>query len=469
MLDDDPALDHDALSWCLRQSHVGYDKFRRQRPDFLVISPPKTGSTWLADNLRCHPQVFVPDIKEVRYFSRYFKWLDLNWYLDRFAPAAGRLKGEASPSYAILPMEKIRLLRGLMPDLKLVFLMREPLARAWSHAKHNHRYQEANFASTTAALETITDDVWRDNFTHDWPLASGDYLGQLRRWLSVFPREQFYLGFFESLVTSPEALLRDIFRFLGVSPDMDFSVFPVMEKILPGPPRELPDSLGPFLKRLLHARTRELAAFLEENLGLQPPPEWQATLQPEVGEGESGPTGLATAFRREWDDGYLNSLLEQEEAFPSSPQLVVHGYRGYNLVYFRCRLYALEDRLGRVCIDELSDTELRHLQNRGSCFLAPTLVEVKEQIDQHLFNQTEARLRIAESLPTDIQQACAQIASLEHSLAQAVTSIQEMEVRLQKAENEVVRLAPLRILAAPLDPRNWSRLWARLRRSAQGL
>ena len=127
MLDDDPALDHDALSWCLRQSHVGYDKFRRQRPDFLVISPPKTGSTWLADNLRCHPQVFVPDIKEVRYFSRYFKWLDLNWYLDRFAPAAGRLKGEASPSYAILPMEKIRLLRGLMPDLKLVFLMREPL------------------------------------------------------------------------------------------------------------------------------------------------------------------------------------------------------------------------------------------------------------------------------------------------------------------------------------------------------
>ena len=285
----------------------------------------------------------------------------------------------------------------------------------------------------------------------------------------MFPREQFYLGFFESLVTSPEALLRDIFRFLGVSPDMDFSVFPVMEKILPGPPRELPDSLGPFLKRLLHARTRELAAFLEENLGLQPPPEWQATLQPEVGEGESGPTGLATAFRREWDDGYLNSLLEQEEAFPSSPQLVVHGYRGYNLVYFRCRLYALEDRLGRVCIDELSDTELRHLQNRGSCFLAPTLVEVKEQIDQHLFNQTEARLRIAESLPTDIQQACAQIASLEHSLAQAVTSIQEMEVRLQKAENEVVRLAPLRILAAPLDPRNWSRLWARLRRSAQGL
>src|SRR5229473_6742363 len=72
-------------------------------PDFLVISPPKTGSTWLAANLRCHPEIFIPEIKEVKYFSSYYKWLDLDWYLGHFRDGAGRRKGEASPSYSLLP------------------------------------------------------------------------------------------------------------------------------------------------------------------------------------------------------------------------------------------------------------------------------------------------------------------------------------------------------------------------------
>ena len=124
-----------------------HDELSALRPDFLIISPPKTGSTWLAANLRLHPQVFVPDIKEVKYFSSFHRWLDLGWYLDHFAPAEGRLKGEASPSYAILPVERIRLVRRLFPDVKLIFLMREPVGRAWSHARHNHRYREANFVA----------------------------------------------------------------------------------------------------------------------------------------------------------------------------------------------------------------------------------------------------------------------------------------------------------------------------------
>ncbi len=57
------------------------------RPDFLIISPAKTGSTWLAVNLACHPQLFVAQGKEVKYFSSRFKTHDFNWYLDQFAPA----------------------------------------------------------------------------------------------------------------------------------------------------------------------------------------------------------------------------------------------------------------------------------------------------------------------------------------------------------------------------------------------
>src|SRR5947209_20422801 len=89
--------ERDFLVWGLQQSPVPHQKFVSLCPDFLIISPPKTGSTWLADNLRCHPEVFVPAIKEVKYFSSYFKSLDLGWYLGHFAVGAGRSRAKRRP------------------------------------------------------------------------------------------------------------------------------------------------------------------------------------------------------------------------------------------------------------------------------------------------------------------------------------------------------------------------------------
>src|SRR5438270_8427389 len=96
---------------------------RHSLPRFLIISPAKTGSTWLADNLRCHSQLMVPRAKEVKYFSSFYRWLDLDWYASHFE-APGKIAGEASPTYAPLPLSRIRAIRDLMPDVKLIFLMR---------------------------------------------------------------------------------------------------------------------------------------------------------------------------------------------------------------------------------------------------------------------------------------------------------------------------------------------------------
>jgi len=202
--------------------------------------------------------------KEVKYFSSYGRWLDLEWYLSHFCAGSGRVKGEASPSYAILPVERIRLIRQVMPDVRLIYLMRDPIARAWSHAKHNYRFREANFAAHTGEWETVSVRQWRENFGHAWPLTSCDYLGQPRRWLSVFPREQFYIGFYESIGNFPQKLMREIFAFSGVSPDVDWAGFPVTAKVLPGLSGELSTHLQRVLQQMLGERTRELASFLQE-------------------------------------------------------------------------------------------------------------------------------------------------------------------------------------------------------------
>jgi len=81
----------------LQQPGISPHKLASLRPDYLIISPGKTGSTWLADKVRRHPQVYLPDQKELKYFSSFFQSLDPDWYLDQFGSAAGRIKGEAPP------------------------------------------------------------------------------------------------------------------------------------------------------------------------------------------------------------------------------------------------------------------------------------------------------------------------------------------------------------------------------------
>ncbi|MBI1913837.1 MAG: sulfotransferase domain-containing protein [Planctomycetes bacterium] len=413
------ALDRECLFWCLQQPEVPHHLLTSLCPDFLVISPPKTGSTWLAANFRCHPQLFVPSTKECRYFSSFFKWFDLSWYLNHFDPGTDRVKGEASPSYALLPVGRIRLIRRLLPQVKLIFLMREPVGRAWSHAKHNYRYREASFAGCTAPFDAVTDDQWRENFTHDWPLASGDYLGQLLRWRSVFPRAQLYVGFYESIARQPELLLRDLFRFLGVNPEVDLSSFPVREKILTGLPGKLTPSLERSLHQLLHNRTLQLASFLREHFNLEAPPEWRGTLESSGEKEDHAPVSVSPeAFRREFDDGYLARVLEQEERFPAAPRPVLAEYRGYNIVFHRRRLVAVEHSLDPACLDSWGPAEVQRHQDRGSLFFGLSLAEVKDRVNRHVFERFQAVLRTTEALSANLHQAHERIASIEHALRQ---------------------------------------------------
>ena len=373
-------------------SHANPDPhnlFRHRRPEFLVISPPKTGSTWLAANLRHHPQLFVPEVKEVKYFSSLYKWLDFGWYCDHFAPAGDRRPGEASPSYAALPLADIRTIRQLLPDVKLVFLMRDPVARAWSHAKHNHLYREANFAGAEPNAAASHDD-WRTNFAHDWPLVGGDYLGQIRRWASVFPHEQLYVGFYESIASRPDVLLRDIFRFLGVDPDLDLSGFPVRERVLAGPDGELPPDLAPYLRGILRGRTAELVDFLRSQFDLSAPPEWQATL---TGPAEAPPDLLA--FRKDADDGYLGRVLQMEEAFATGYRIVLTNYRGYDVAFYRGTLYGVLMARGAISLVMNEHTRAQCI-SEGTCLVAATLPEMKERIDARLGDEVAAHARAVE-------------------------------------------------------------------------
>ncbi len=205
-------------------------------PDFLGIGAQKAGTTWLHENLRCHPELYLPDAKELHYFDWSFH-RSLRFYAGQFRDGADRVKGEITPGYSILSRTRIALIRDLMPDLRLLFLMRNPIDRAWSQALMN-LVSRAN-----RRREDVSDDEFRDHFRSARSLRRGDYLTTIDNWLAHFPQEQLLVGFYEDLSDRPRGLLTDVFRHLRVSTNVDWTRFPYNRVVFKGIQGPLPPHL----------------------------------------------------------------------------------------------------------------------------------------------------------------------------------------------------------------------------------
>src|SRR4051812_23905676 len=110
-------------------------------PNFLVIGVEKGGTTWLHAQLKKHPQIFLPDTKEIHFFNKYssnlierdyFK-LGIGWYLDFFKPYNGqRAIGEVTPMYICDSEAPLRIQKTLL-SVRLIAILRNPVDRAYSH------------------------------------------------------------------------------------------------------------------------------------------------------------------------------------------------------------------------------------------------------------------------------------------------------------------------------------------------
>jgi hypothetical protein len=371
------------------------DEQRLCLPDWLMIAPPKTGTSWAYANLHEHPQVYLPQTKELKYFSHRFETEDLRCYLAHFRGGIGKLKGEASPSYSILPRSTIQLLRQLMPNLKLIYMMRDPIDRAWSHAKHNFRHREANFKGWCGTIDEVSDEDWIENLSDDWNRLCGDYLGQLQRWLSVFPREQVHLGFFEDLARAPRLMLRNLLSFLEVDPSFADSDRVTVDRVNSGLSKDIPSRVERHLVAMYGERTRELAEYLRSELGIDVPAEWGRTLAPAIECAESGsavrlaqgPVGTDGELveRRTWqaDDDTLARLLARDD-------LLAMDFLGFNIARRGSTFVAYPMSLGNLQPDDFGPEWWREQAATGNCVVAENPYDLKSMI---------VRLVIARDVP----------------------------------------------------------------------
>jgi hypothetical protein len=233
---------------------------RGSGPDFLCIGAHKAGTTWLYQQLDSHPDFWMPPVKELHYLDqlgrvqraarprcrdeRDFRFLerlqslsaepgiDLENYGRLFEPKASLRSGDISPNYSTLSNEVIRQVVGYFPNLKVIFLARDPVERVWSHLSMEVHYRQIEPFDVTNI-----DEVNRNLFRRGMLLRSHPS-AVVARWKRYVYPEQFRVYFFDDLQSNPAELRRSILCFLGADPDKpgsrltaDYNSWTTMEKL----------------------------------------------------------------------------------------------------------------------------------------------------------------------------------------------------------------------------------------------
>jgi hypothetical protein len=232
-------------------------------PDFLGIGAQKAGTTWLHHNLQKHPEVWVPTREdlpkgktEVHYFDRWIGegLLDDRSYALLFERGQGRITGDITPAYSTLGKRRIHHARSLMPDAKIIFLMRNPVERTWSQTVQF-------FDRRGIKVQSLSESRLRDFFSLKGVHLRSSYLNILKNWQKFYPEEQFFVGFLEDIHLYPGHLLRRLYRFLGASDSADYRI--TRDKIFSRGTQALPTRLAAHLAQAYHEDLR----MLEERFG----------------------------------------------------------------------------------------------------------------------------------------------------------------------------------------------------------
>ena len=182
-------------------------------PTFLIIGAMKSGTSSLRDYLGAHPDVYIPPEEELHFFTEAINWeRGPDWYRARFADAGDATAvGEKSPTYSMTPEHPgvARRIAELVPDVRLIYVVREPLRRIRSHFVHQfgrgHEHHPIN--------EALRRDPRYVDTTR--------YTTQLAAYTEWFPTEQIMVVTAEQLDHERVETFRRIAVFCGIDPDVE--------------------------------------------------------------------------------------------------------------------------------------------------------------------------------------------------------------------------------------------------------
>lgn len=253
-------------------------------PDFLVIGPQRTGSSWLFRQLAKHPEILVPKEKETYYFSTLgqpehekFRYRTMSEFLGaamvdspllhlrklvrhklRYRP---RIYGEATASNATVPLEVIEDICRINPSIKVVMMLRQPAGRARSHAKK----------ALTAHTDRRPDELEFEEFDRflraSGQVAKANCRQIIENWRSCLAPKNFMLAEFRRVAEAPQELLTEVQRFLGIDHDRLPGLHELQAKVYSTGAGRLPDAVENRIQELYKASIEDFDVILDELQG----------------------------------------------------------------------------------------------------------------------------------------------------------------------------------------------------------
>jgi hypothetical protein len=219
-----------------RRLGIGYARLAywlpTRDPDFLGIGAPRSATTWLYQRLSLHPDVCLSKKKEIHFFDvRQGKgtfvygpdWrrparqlhdltdpVHWRWYQSQFGICGNRISGEITPDYSLLSAERIAIVKSHLPDLKLIYIMRNPVTRAWSSVRKELWWRFHMHPREVPDTDTLVRIATRPGV-----LARGDYAGAISRWETYYKGQILYL-FYDDIMEDAGHVLGAVCDFLGV-------------------------------------------------------------------------------------------------------------------------------------------------------------------------------------------------------------------------------------------------------------
>lgn len=189
------------------------------RQNFICIGAQKAGTTTLADIISRHPDIYIPPIKETKYFLFDEDYQKGKTFYDSYFKTLGNQKaiGEVDPDYLLFPITAQRIADTLGKNIRLIVILRNPADRAYSHYLMTKKKGLEPFEFEKALEE-------EKNRKHNIReqkifayLERGYYGKQISEFLKVFPKENFlFLTFEDDLIKNKVQTIENVQKFLNV-------------------------------------------------------------------------------------------------------------------------------------------------------------------------------------------------------------------------------------------------------------
>ncbi len=195
--------------------------------------------------------------RDLKQFSWQLKWYYSNysdsWYLSMFNSLQG-ITGEITPSYAILSDNNFQKMHKLLPDIKIIYLIRNPIDRDWSNYKFSLNFKRGNNNTNKLDINEILEFIKSDE-----ERLSSNYIKTIDNFQKRYGNNQILIGIYDAIIEQPEKLLSGIVSFLNGDPSKISEECDIEEKNNVSRKMEIPLEIKEYLKERYAPMLKELS------------------------------------------------------------------------------------------------------------------------------------------------------------------------------------------------------------------